>query len=238
MTEASTVGVRQIMIRTANTHIDLQSQLGNGIRAGSLVLVEGSASTGKSVLSQHLAYGGLASGHSVAYFASEHNPRDFVVQMGSIGLGVSNHFGAQKLRVCSTEEFSSEGAPEHQMARLASEMERLPTQYKVIVVDAVTDIANPAHPRSLIGFFSDCLRLCDYNRTIILSVNSKSLEEKLLDELASLCDTHFSLRAAKLGRKLLRTLEIPKAHGEPQSGSNMMGFVIEPKLGMRMIPVG
>ena len=53
---------------------DIAEALGGGIRENTLVLVEGETRTGKSVLTQHIAYGVLRSKESaVAFYSSDNN---------------------------------------------------------------------------------------------------------------------------------------------------------------------
>ena len=73
-------------IRTADRLSVLDQRMGGGLPVGSLNLVVGSVGSGKSVLCEHLAYGGLAGGFEVAYFTSEHTPNSLTTQMASIGL--------------------------------------------------------------------------------------------------------------------------------------------------------
>ena len=54
------------LVRTGNMPLDLL--LSGGLPLGSLTLIEGSPSTGKSVLCQHPIYESLLDGHGVAYF--------------------------------------------------------------------------------------------------------------------------------------------------------------------------
>ena len=61
----------------------LDRKLGGGIPVGSLALIEGDSSAGKSVLCQHLIYGALLNGKEVAYFSYEETSRSLVTQMGS-----------------------------------------------------------------------------------------------------------------------------------------------------------
>ena len=91
------------IIRTADKLVPLEKQLGGGIPLGSLTLIEGASSSGKSVLCQHLTYGALQSGLGAAYFSSESTARALIDQMGSIGLGVSNYVSADMLRIYPLE---------------------------------------------------------------------------------------------------------------------------------------
>ena len=64
----------------------LDQKLGGGIPPGSLSLIEGQSSAGKSVLCQHLAYSSLRKGHSVAYMTFEDTTQGLISKMESLAL--------------------------------------------------------------------------------------------------------------------------------------------------------
>ena len=84
-------------ISSGNGEID--KKMGGGIPVGSLSLIEGQSDAGKSVLSQHLAYGALLSEVAVAYYTTENTVKSLISQMGSLNLGVIDHFLVDRLRV-------------------------------------------------------------------------------------------------------------------------------------------
>ena len=69
---SSSAEVRTI-VKTGNALVD--QSLGGGQPLGSLTLIEGTSGSGKSVVCQHLVYGSLLDGHSVAFFVSEHSAK-------------------------------------------------------------------------------------------------------------------------------------------------------------------
>ena len=85
------------LIKIGNIYLD--AKLGGGIPVGSLVIIEGAPSGGKSVLCQQLAYGSLSDGRGVAYFTLEDTPKSLVAQMKSLGMDVSEYFRTDKLSI-------------------------------------------------------------------------------------------------------------------------------------------
>ena len=141
-------------------HDMLDEKLGGGIPVGSLTLIEGGSSAGKSVLCQHLSYGSLLNGYGVAYFTFEETAKSLITQMASIGLNVWEHFQASSLRIYPMEEPDESEPPERSMAFLTREMNRLPTQCKTVVVDAVTNLLVYGEHRAIVSFFTFCKRQC------------------------------------------------------------------------------
>ena len=85
------------VISTSNAEID--KKMGGGIPLGSLTLIEGQSDAGKSVVSQHLAFGALHSDVAVAYYTAENTVKSLLTQMASLGLDVTDHFLVDRLRI-------------------------------------------------------------------------------------------------------------------------------------------
>ena len=172
-----------------------------------------------------------------AYFTSEHNDESLISQMHSVGLDVSRSFRKSKLGIYPIEEPTPDGNPEPLIASLPLDIQRLPSRYKVIVVDSITDLVSYSPDRAVIGLFSSFKRLCNEGRTIILVANSYAFDEKMLIRLRALCDAHLSLRAEKQGGMLLRTVEVCKVRNAELNTANTVSFDVEAGVGMRISPI-
>ena len=104
-------------ISTGNGEID--KKLGGGIPIGSLSLIEGQSDAGKSVLSQHLAYGSLLSEVGVAYYTTENTVKSLISQMGSLSLEITDHFLVDRLRIYPMQVSSKDVNPEAVFAALS-----------------------------------------------------------------------------------------------------------------------
>ena len=85
--------------------------------------------------------------------------------------------------------------------------------------------------------FSSSKRICSGGKTIVLVAHSDAFNEQMLIRLRSLCDAHLSLRVEKSGAKLLKTLEVHKIHNAELLTGNIVGFEVEPKAGIRIVPI-
>ena len=164
---------KSLVFGTAEKLPPLEHKLDGGLPLGSLTVIEGTASSGKSVLCQHLAYGALADGHGLAYYTSDYSTGGLIDQMGSIGLGVLPSFQEDALRIVPIAEPSDEGDAdqcddaERLLAALAADIERLPGRHKLVVVDNLTNLAGYSPERGVIRFLTACRRLCNKGRTIV-----------------------------------------------------------------------
>ena len=216
--------------------IQLSRNLAGSPERGALTLVEGDTSSGKSTLCQHLAHRALQEGRGVAYFTCEHTARGLVAQMGSLGLEVSNYISDGDFRICPLQMGSPGEDPEGLMAALALEIERLPSRYSFIIVDSITILASYGQETALTNFAFSCKRLCDDGRSTVLVAHSSAFDEKALNRLRVLCDSHFNLRAEQLGSKRWNLMQVCKVRDAELDGGNLVSFNAVPGLGMRIAP--
>ena len=211
----------------------LDEALGGDIPHGSLNLIEGPSSAGKSVLCQHLAYECLVGGRGVAYITSDSTATGLSNNMESIGLNVSHYLRAVTFQIFPLELKTADPHPELSVEYLAQGIERLPGRSEVIIVDSITDVATDSQEGAIISFFSRCKRLCSDGRTVILAVRSDVFEDNLLTRLRALCDAHFNLSVEKRENKLVKVLEVGKVHDGELNTDNVFGFEVVPEIGMR-----
>ena len=224
-------------IKTKDTMLDLQKELGAGISRGSLTLIEGHSSSGKSVLRQHLAYGALVADSDVIYYTSEHTPKTLSIQMASIGLGVSNYLGSEKLSIRLVGNTLSPESPELVAPLLLREVQRTPSWYKIVVVDSFPAFGGVGLQQAAIKLIEACHRLRDEGRTVILVLPSAALRQSRLEDISTDWDLHLSLDEARVGAKLLRTLEMRPRDSTDPDGRSIVGFTVEAGVGMQILPV-
>ena len=228
--------VKRDVICTGVPEVD--EKLGGGIPTGSLTLIEGHSDAGKSVLCQHLAHGTLSSGQaSVAYYTTENNVRSLITQMDSLSLYVLDHFLADHLRIypLTFRGFMQDGQKPFYV--LENHFSHLPKQFKLIIMDSITLLVSHSNRVSIIDFFSHCKSLCDEGRSIILVAHSYAFEEDMLARTRSLCDARFRLKLEQVGDRMVKLMEVLKVRGAERPTGDVVSFDIEPKLGMRIIPL-
>lgn len=228
--------IKKKLIVTGVSEVD--EKLGGGIPLGSLCLVEGHSDAGKSVLCQHLTNGTLVAGDiSVAYYTTENNVKSLISQMDSLALHVLDHFLADRLRIYPLT-FQGQAPGGHKpFYVLTHHFSRQPREFKLIIVDSITLLVAHSDPVAIIDFFSRCKGLCDEGYTIILVAHSYAFEEDILSRTRSLCDARFRLRLEQVGDSMIKLMEVLKVRGAERPTGDVVSFDIEPKLGMRIIPL-
>lgn len=224
------------VIKTGDKLKALEQKMGGGLPLGSVTLTVGAASSGKSTLCQHLVFGALEGGYGTAYFTSEQSAESLIAQMSSIGLGVSHHLRKNTLRIHSVPEPTEDEKPEVLLNQLSQSMERLSRGARFIVVDSLTDLAGSCPEQAVITFFSACRRLGNQGRTIFITIHAYAFGSEMFTRLRSLCDGYITLGSEQVRGKSVRTLEINKIGTVDQNRDNMVSFVVEPEVGMRLIP--
>lgn len=218
---------------------DVDEKLGGGIPIGSLCLIEGHSDAGKSVLCQHLTCGTLGSdGAGVAYYTTENSIRSLITQMDSLSLFTLDYFLADHFRIYPLSfrsKFLKDAKQRFHL--LAHHISNLPALYKLVIVDSITLLVSHSNPVSIIDFFSECKNLCDEDRTIILVAHSYAFDEDMLARTRSLCDARFRLRLEQVGDRMVKLLEVLKVRGADRPTGDIVSFDIEPKVGMRIIPL-
>lgn len=228
--------VKKITIVTGIQEVD--EKLGGGIPIGSLGLIEGHSDAGKSVLSQHLTYGGLTTSDiAVAYYTTENTVKSLVAQMDSLNLFTCDHFLMDRLRVYPLTLRGDVEDPLGRFNLLLKHIDKLPGHFKLIIVDSITLLVAHADQVANVDFFSACKNLCDHGRTIILVAHSYAFDEEVLTRTRSLCDAHFRIRLEQMGDRLVKIMEVLKVRGADRPTGDVVTFEVEPKLGMRIIPM-
>lgn len=223
------------VIQTGVKEID--DKLGGGIPVGSLGLIEGQADSGKSVLSQHLTFGALTSNLSVVYYTTENSVKSLISQMDSLSLFTTDYFLTDRFRIYPLTLRSTVRGGKQFFRMLSSHLKSLPDSYKLVIFDSITQFV--AHNKSVdvIDFFWTCKQICDNGRSVILVAHHYAFEEEILARSRSVCDTHLRLCLEDLGDRMVRSMEVLKVRGADRSTGDVVSFEIEPRVGMRIIPL-
>jgi archaellum biogenesis ATPase FlaH/CheY-like chemotaxis protein len=213
----------------------LEKKLEGGLPWHSLTLLEGASLTGKSVLSQHLAYGSLVDGYHASYFTSQLTQESLVKQMNSMGLDVSRYVPNQ-LRVYELPQRVGDEALEPLLATVLQHIHAAALESEFIVLDSITSLAAACSENVVIDFFMSCKRASIEGTTILVSVDSYAFGSEMFGRLGTLCDSYFSLKSEKMRNKPVKTMEILKVNNTELTSDNSITFVVEPKTGMRIMP--
>ena len=225
------------IIGTGGKLVPLEKVLRGGIPTGSLTLIEGASEAGKSVICQYLLYGAVLDGLGVAYFSTQHTAGSLAQQMRSIGLNLLDNMGEDRLSVYPLQDRVTGDDPDALLAELVSEIQGVPKECGLVIVDSITNLAQVSEDRAVMGFFSSCQRQCEEGRTIVLVARPSAFNQNLLARLHGLCSTHIGMVIETVRDKMVTTLEVSKVSNSEPRSNNRLSFQIEPDIGVWVVPM-
>ena len=218
-------------ISSGSWYID--QELGGGIEAGSLTLVEGPSASGKSVLAQQLVWGALWTHHRVVLYTEGQTVKNRLRQMEGIGLDVLDFLLMGRLKVPTNQV--SEWNTAQALKELAQDIERN-KYHDLVIVDSLTPMVTSTSVPEIIAFFEQCRDLCGRGKTIVITLRSRPGDESTMDRIRSMCDADLHLGIDRVGDKLVNVLKAVKVGGATRSTKNVLAFAVEPVIGLRVIP--
>lgn len=224
-------------ISTAGRLMNLEKILDGGLGLGTLTLIEGATTAGKSIICQHFIYGALTEGHEIACFTSEHTVYSFGEQMRSIGLDTTEFVRDDHLGIYRMEEPVQGEDSSPALALLSRDMEWTHEKCDFIIIDAISNLAGFSQEQAILAFFSALRQQCSFGRTTVVVAHSHAFSEDVFSRLRSLCDNHFKLRTGKVRAKMVRTLEVAKANGTELDRDNQVVFEVLKGQGAHVMPV-
>ncbi|AIY89710.1 ATPase domain-containing protein [Geoglobus acetivorans] len=224
------------ILTSGNTEID--KRLGGGIPLGSLTLIEGENDTGKSVLCQQFAYGGLLNGLEIAYYTTENTIKSLLRQMESLSLDISDFYAFGYVRIFPVHIEGIDWSTE-QMRRIlnlvANHMKVI--KENVIIVDSLTMFTTYSTEDDVLEFLTRLKNLADNGKTILITLHQHAFKEDTLVRIRSACDCHLFLRKEQVGERYVSVLEVAKIRGAKKTTGNIVSFEVHPGFGLKIIPV-
>ena len=189
---------------------------GKGFYRGSLILVSGTAGTGKTAVAASFADAACHRGEKTMYFAFEESSQQVVRNMRSIGLDLEQWTGKGILKIVGQRP-TIHGLEHHLMSMQFMIDDFRPT---TVVVDPVTNLSQVGSLRDVRLMLS---RLVDYlkarNITILFtSLTQGGTDAELTDVgISSLADSWLKLQNLEAGGERNRGISILKSRGMSHS---------------------
>jgi archaellum biogenesis ATPase FlaH len=223
---------------------DIAEALGGGIKEGSLMIIEGEAKTGKSVLCQHIVYGVLSTRRTaVAYYSSEYNTDGLTVQMSSMSLDTRQDLATDHLRVFKIYSKAVVREPQKSLKLIIEHIQRLPPHFKLIIIDSPSVYFTRVNPVTKMDFLQSCHELCRKDRTIVMAVDSYAFEKKIALRAYIMSDYYLKLQTndpmlptGNIDTRIIKILEVTKLGGAERAGNQGMKFEIKSGVGIQILP--
>ncbi|MCZ7357049.1 MAG: AAA family ATPase [Candidatus Methanoperedens sp.] len=211
---------------------ELCRKLGGGFPPGSIIVLEGGTGSGKSTVCQRLAYGLMENDFSVTYVSTQMTTKGFINQMYSLEYRIAPFLLKKKLLYIPVLSLIDQAASREDFIERLREAKAL-FEKDIIIIDTISSLikhsANVEKSLELVSFFK---RLTGIKKTIILSIDPTELDPNILSEFVGSCDINLSLKISTLGSSIKRTIIVNKFTGASASVDSMVGFRIEPNVGL------
>ncbi len=211
---------------------DIHKRLGGGIPYGSIILIEGEESTGKSIIAQRLVYGFLQNNHTVTYISTQLTTVEFVKQMMSVEYNVNKKLLDGTLLYIPVYPLISDNIQKEDFINKIM-INRTFYEKDIIVFDTLSSLvvndASDVKINDLLAFFK---RIAAMNKIIIYTVNPKELPESILTMLRTAATMVFKTNIYSFGGSVKNTVKIEKYNLAIGSYQKTMVFRVEPKLGI------
>lgn len=190
---------------------ELGRNIGGYIPRGAIALVEGDPGSGKSILSQRLAFGMVKNGHSVSYISTELNLMGFIKQMNSLGYGISSDIINEKLVFISLlPQIGDSGIKKNIIFDLLTSKHIF--EQECVIVDLVSDFMVEDNLTK-----EDCFKLTKLlkqisstGKTLILCADPNQVSAKFLEILRGQSDLYFLNESKMVLGNLLNIINIKR----------------------------
>jgi len=218
-------------ISTGNSALD--EALRGGIPVGSLTLIEGEASSGKSALARQVIWEALQSGLILTLFTNEDSAQSLVGQMRRVGLNVLDYLLRGQI---SVYPLNLGRLRAHALQTLLHAM-KWGIRRKVTVVDSLSAAVAHSSPEETRRFFEECKALCQGGSTVIVTLHSYHATPDLLDAIQPLCDVHLRLHPNDARGASAAAVEVCQAGRNPAAIGTTVTLDLEPEAAPLTVPV-
>ena len=223
---------------------DLDRMLAGGVYRGSTVLISGTAGSGKSSVSAHMAFASCERGERSLYFAYEESPQQIVRNMKSIGLHL-DRFLANGLLRCTAARPTSFGLEMHLATIHKAIREFKP---RLVIIDPITNfftIGSRNEVKAMLMRLVDFLKQQQITGVFTSLTGGGEALEATDAGVSSMVDTWLLLRDIESNGERNRAMYVLKSRGTGHS-NQIREFVltdsgirlIEPYLGSEGVLTG
>jgi|TARA_B110000263_G_C15227626_1_gene472975 flagellar protein FlaH len=208
----------------------LADSMGSRLPNRSLYVVQGDVGSGKSLMSQRLSYGLAENDVKVLVITTELTTRGWIEQMESIGYGVTEFIRSGQLMVFSRFGTIAEALPDVGIQQVL-ESEAVSKADIVIIDSASSLMPDGLDDHGRFKMMQNLRRITSEGRSIMLCVDEKEMDSKLLHTLRSSSEIVLDMKTAMIGGEIKRNIVVTRylrAAGPVQSS---IGWRVEPSMG-------
>lgn len=210
----------------------VNNAIGGGFPEGALVLIEGTAGAGKSVLTSRFIYGLCEEGTSVGMASTQLSASEYITQMNSLSYDIVEHLLTGQLRY-----FQAPTAGERQLLRRFLTPNAL-WDARTVAVDGFAELCrNDVQFAQTIGTGNEdraMEKVVDRlktalaaNKVVILTVEPSVLSDRALRPLQSAADVYLDLQSEAVGQEIRKKALVRRFAGMKQPVDDTIGFSVQ-----------
>lgn len=215
---------------------ELATRLGGGLPQGALCLVEGESGSGKSVLTQRLAYGLVHHGLDVVYVSTEFTTPGFLDQMSQLGYPIMEPFVEQRFYFASTTPLVGHPvAAKERLPRLLAARDLLTRD--VVFVDVFSQLADPhlesgAAGEEILEHLTRTLKhVTATGTTLVLTIDPCHFDGVDESALTGSAEVRLQCAMERVGGKVNRFIVAKKFARAADTVGDVIPFRVEPGAG-------
>ncbi len=213
---------------------ELGRRLGGGVAEGSITLIEGGDGSGKSILTQRMAYGFLVNGVSVTYISTEASLPEFMKQMNSLRYNVLPYLLNGQFRYYAVFPSTAHRLKKKQdlLERLISADQLFATD--VTIIDSITMLQpdSGVDEKTAFRFMTKMKKLIVKGKSIIITADPDSTDERLLEPLREVADNYLIMKAEAGAEDIKNIIFVQRWKRTERDVSKIIKFRVEPKFGI------
>ena len=208
----------------------LADSMGSRLPNRSLYVVQGDVGSGKSLMSQRLSYGLAENDVKVLVITTELTTRGWIEQMESIGYGVTEFIRSGQLMVFSRFGTIAEALPDIGIQQVLDS--EAVSKADIVIIDSASSLMpDGLDDHGRFKMMQNLRRITSEGRSIMLCVDEKEMDSKLLHTLRSSSEIVLDMKTAMIGGEIKRNIVVTRylrAAGPVQSS---IGWRVEPSMG-------
>jgi len=212
---------------------DLHDQLGQGIPAGTITIMEGPDGSGKSAVLERMTYGFLQNKHSVTFISTELTVKDFISQMYSLDYPIASSMLDGRLLYIPVYPLLGRSADRRDFQGMLMSSRDL-YRSDVIIIDTFSSLISNSlrgeeNSIMLLSFFK---KLAGMGKSIMLAADPAELKNGTLQPFES--DSHIFLNmvVTQVAGMISRSIVVKRFANTQFRVAPIIGFRIEPNIGM------
>lgn len=205
----------------------LNQKLGGGFPRGSLVLVEGTSGSGKSITGQRICFGLLENDVSVTYISTQLTTKGFIFQMQALDYPIAKHLAGGRLLFIPVLPLTQETKPRSNFIQRLMAAKAL-FNNDVVIIDTISSlISHSVDVKKTIDLVNFFKKTVSFGKTIVLATDTDMLGPDVMNMFSSASDVYLVLRKTLEKGDLRYTILVNKFAGSQTKVTPIIGFLIE-----------